>query len=90
MLVVFIVSQILDGGFTYGGVQRLGIDVEMNGLLVTMMHAIGPAAALTAAKTLACFCGVILYLTSHYRALAVAAGASIGVAVVPWCIVLLG
>ena len=87
---LFIVVQLMDAGLTYGGILRLGVEVEMNALLVTMIHAIGPIAALAGAKTLACFCGLVLYLNARHRLLAAATGASLGVAVVPWTIVLLG
>lgn len=89
VLAIFIVAQILDAVFTYGGVTRLGVDVEMNVLLATAMRAIGPALTLATAKLVACGCGLFLYWTARHRTLAVAAGLYLGVAVVPWCIVLL-
>ena len=85
---IFLVAQILDALFTYSGVSRLGIDVEMNQLLAGGMRIVGPALTLTAAKIVACLCGFFLYSTARHRALAVAAGLSIGVAVIPWCVVL--
>jgi hypothetical protein len=85
---IFLLAQILDALFTYGGVRRLGIDVEMNLLLAHGMRLIGPGVTLTAAKVIACLCGLFLYSTARHRTLAVAAGLSIGVAVIPWCVVL--
>ena len=84
---IFLVSQVLDALFTYGGVNRLGIDVEMNLLLAEGMRMVGPGLTLTVAKLVACLCGLFLYTTARHRTLAVAAGLSIGVAVVPWCVV---
>ncbi len=84
---IFVISQVLDALFTYGGVHRLGIDVEMNLLLAAGMRVIGPGMTLTVAKLVACLCGYFLYCTARHRTLAVAAGLSIGVAVVPWCVV---
>jgi len=84
---IFLLSQVLDALFTYGGVNRLGIDVEMNQLLANGMRMVGPGLTLTAAKLVACLCGLFLYSTARHRTLAVAAGLSIGVAVVPWCVV---
>jgi hypothetical protein len=84
---IFLISQVLDALLTYGGVSRLGIDVEMNLLLANGMRAIGPGPTLTAAKLVACLCGFFLYSTARHRTLAVAAGLSIGIAVVPWCVV---
>ncbi len=85
---IFLISQVLDALFTYGGVNRLGVDVEMNLLLAHGMRMVGPGLTLTAAKLVACLCGFFLYSTARHRTLAVAAGLSIGVAVVPWCVVL--
>jgi hypothetical protein len=84
---IFLISQVLDALFTYGGVNRLGIDVEMNQLLANGMRMMGPGLTLTAAKLVACLCGFFLYSTARHRTLAVAAGLSIGVAIVPWCVV---
>lgn len=89
VFVIFLVAQVLDALFTYGGVSRLGIDVEMNLLLALGMRTIGPGITLAVAKTIACLCGLFLYATARHRTLAVAAGLSIGVAVVPWCVVFL-
>ncbi len=87
VLLIFLVAQLLDAVLTYGGVSRLGIDVEMNALLAHGMRMIGPAATLTVAKLVACLCGLFLYTTARHRTLAVATGLSVGVAVVPWCLV---
>jgi hypothetical protein len=81
---IFLVTQLLDGVLTYLGVTRLGTDVELNGWLVTLIHAFGAAPALISAKVLACVCGAVLYLTAYHRPLAIATGLYIGVAVVPW------
>jgi hypothetical protein len=86
---IFLIAQVLDALLTYGGVSRLGIDMEMNALLANGMRMIGPGLTLTAAKLVACVCGFFLYSTARHRTLAVAAGLSIGVAVVPWCVVLI-
>ncbi len=84
---IFLIAQVLDALLTYGGVNRLGIEVEMNQLLANGMRMMGPGFTLTAAKLVACLCGFFLYSTARHRTLAVAAGLSIGVAVVPWCVV---
>ncbi len=85
---IFVVAQVLDACFTYGGVSRFGVQIEMNGLLAMAMHSVGPATALVVAKSIACLCGFVLYATSYHRMLAAATGACIGVAVVPWCLIL--
>lgn len=84
VLSLFFLIQLLDGGLTYWGVTRFGIDLEMNALLSGWMHEIGPAATLLVAKLIACGCGVILYRAKYLRPLAAVAGLCLGVAVVPW------
>lgn len=84
VLAIFIVTQMLDGALTYWGVTRYGVDVEMNSLLVATIREIGPAAALLAAKGVACVCGVVLYMNLYFRPLAAVAGLCLGLAVVPW------
>jgi len=81
---LFILIQVLDGALTYWGVTRFGIELEMNTLLSSWMHEVGPAATLLAAKVMACVCGVILYNAQYHRPLAAVAGLCLGIAVIPW------
>jgi hypothetical protein len=90
VLLIFLITQALDGTLTYAGVRQLGIEVEVNQLLVFYMETFGLGFALVGAKTVACACGVVLYVAHYYRPLAVAAGAYIGVAVIPWLLALIG
>ncbi len=89
VLAIFVATQVLDGALTYWGVSRFGVGVEFNSWLATLMTAIGPAPALLAAKSLACFCGVVLFATTSFRVLAVATGWCLGFAVVPWVVLVL-
>jgi hypothetical protein len=84
VLVIFFVTQLLDGWLTYWGVSQFGIGLEMNALLAATMHEVGPGAALVGAKSLACGCGVLLYVHAYWRSLAAMAGLCLGVAVIPW------
>ena len=84
MFVIFIITQLMDGALTYWGVTRFGIDLEMNALLASTMHEIGPGPTLVIAKVLACTCGVVLYSHSYLRPLAAVAGLCLGLAVLPW------
>lgn len=88
VLAIFLIAQLLDGTLTYIGVREFGIEAEGNVLLTTLMHAWGAGPALVAAKTFSITCGVILFAVSVYRVLAAVAGACIGLAVVPWMVVL--
>lgn len=87
MLVIFIGAQFLDGTLTYWGVSHMGLGVEVNALLARLMHAFGAAPVLVGAKLLACACGLILHVNHRHRVLAAAAGTYIGVAVVPWLMI---
>jgi hypothetical protein len=88
VLFIFVIAQALDGTLTYAGIRQMGIDVELNQLLVFYMETFGLGLALVGAKSLACACGLILYVAHYHRPLAVAAGAYLGVAVVPWIVAL--
>ena len=88
VLFVFLVAQALDGTLTYAGVRQMGIGVEGNQLLVFYMETFGIGLALLGAKGLACGCGLILHVTNYHRSLAIAAGAYVGVAVIPWLLAL--
>jgi hypothetical protein len=85
---VFLIAQILDGALTYSGVRHLGMGVEVNQLLVFYMETFGIGLTLVGAKIVACACGLILYVAQYHRPIAVAAGAHLGVAVVPWLLAL--
>ena len=87
VLAIFVVTQLLDGVLTYWGVTRFGVELEMNSLLALSMHFVGPGAALFAAKGLACACGLVLYCNAYLRPLAAVAGLCLGLAVIPWIVV---
>jgi hypothetical protein len=88
VLSVFVLAQALDGALTYIGLHRFGLGLEVNQLLVFYMEIFGIGLTLVGAKGLACACGLILHVTDRHRALAIAAGASLGIAVVPWLLAL--
>jgi hypothetical protein len=52
---IHIILQVIDGLFTYAGVRCLGIGMEVEGnpLIKSLMYAIGPGTALVAVKGLA-------------------------------------
>jgi hypothetical protein len=86
ILALFILTQVLDGALTYWGVTQFGLGIESNAGLVALMKAIGPGAALIAAKSVACLCGLVLFSTASFRVLAAATGWCFGFAVVPWVV----
>ena len=88
VLATFLAVQVMDGILTYWGVQQFGLQTEANGLVATTIQVLGPAPGLVTAKSFACLCGLILYVTERHRPLAVAAGGYIGLAIFPWMTIL--
>ncbi len=84
----FLLTQILDGVFTYAGVSAFGVAAEGNPLLAWLMASYGELLALAGAKILAACCGVALYLLAVDRLLATLTLVYIGAALVPWTLVL--
>jgi hypothetical protein len=69
MLLLFLTAQGYDALFTYTAVQAYGVAAEGNVLIATWMVLVGPLTALVGAKTLACACGVLLYIRGLHRTL---------------------
>ena len=84
LLVVFIALQAADGLLTYAAVERFGTVAEGNPLLATWIVLTGSATALIGAKTMACLCGAVLYVTGVHHVLAGLSVLYLFAAVVPW------
>ena len=84
---VFLTAQVLDGMLTLWGIGLFGVTVEANVLIATTVEAIGPHRAVLSAKLLAIACGFILYRTASYQPLAIGTGLYVGVAVIPWLLI---
>jgi hypothetical protein len=89
-LAAFLLVQALDGALTITGIRRYGDTVEANVFVWTLVRAWGDIHGVAAAKAFAAACGLMLYLAGSYRLLAVAAGAHIALAIIPWLITLAG
>ena len=87
-VVAFLVSQILDGIFTYIGVTTYGIGIEANPLIAELMTQLGHGPGLFSAKLLAAVLGICLHLRAIHRAVAVLAAFYLTVAVAPWALIL--
>jgi uncharacterized membrane protein len=83
-VVVFLITQALDGMLTYVGVSLMGLHMEANPLLAWLMGSMGHGAALTSAKVLAGGFGVLLHLSSVHRVVAALAAFYLIVAIIPW------
>lgn len=89
VIVLFFVTQALDGGLTYVGVRMFGPDIEANPLLHWLMLQFGEGPALAGAKMAAAAFGIILHLASVHRALALLTAFYISAAILPWATLLL-
>jgi Domain of unknown function (DUF5658) len=89
VIVVFLLAQAADGVLTYVGVSTLGVHLEANPLLASLMDYFGHATAVTGAKLVACGLGISLHLIGVHRVLAVLTGIYLLAAVLPWAGLLL-
>ena len=83
-IMLFLVVQAADGAFTYIGVNMLGLGVEANPLLVTLMVTLGAVPALVGAKALAAGLGIALHLLGVHRIVAALTAIYAAGAVIPW------
>jgi len=88
VLVVFLLSQCLDGVLTYIGVVTFGIAIEANPLIAWLMTHLGHGVALMSAKALAASLGVALHLYRNHSAVALLAIFYFAFAVGPWIVIL--
>ncbi|HQZ41077.1 MAG: hypothetical protein IT180_08735 [Acidobacteria bacterium] len=70
ILLLFLVTQLWDGIFTYVAVDAHGLGAEGNALMASWMAIIGPAPTLLAAKLGAAAGGLLLYARGVHGALA--------------------
>ncbi len=89
VIVLFLLAQAADGVMTYVGVTTLGVHLEANPLLASLMDSIGHGPAVAAAKVVASGLGISLHLIGVHRVLAVLTGVYLLAAVLPWAGLLL-
>ncbi len=87
-LVAFLLSQVLDGAFTYLGISLYGPSIEGNPIVGWLMSRLGQGPTLTAIKVTASTLGITLHLISVHRVVAVLALLYMGAAVLPWAAIL--
>lgn len=88
VIVVFLLSQVFDGAFTYLGIMTFGIGIEANPLIIALMTHLGHGAALMTAKLVAASLGIGLHLRGTHAAVAALAFFYVAVAVLPWTVIL--
>ena len=83
VILLFLVSQVLDGTFTYLGVSAFGLS-EGNPIIAYYMthHGVGPS--VTVAKMLAIVCSMVLHLLGLHRTLGLLTLMYLSMAVLPW------
>jgi hypothetical protein len=84
VIVLFFVSQALDGAFTYIGILTWGPTIEGNPLLAWLMASVGPGVALAGAKLAAAGFGMILHLAAVHRVVAILTAIYVSAALLPW------
>jgi len=84
VFVLFLVSQCLDGIFTYVGVLTFGLGIEANPLVSALMLQFGHGAGLLGAKMLAISLGIALHLRQVHAALAALTAFYVAAAILPW------
>ena len=89
VIVLFLLAQAADGVMTYVGVTTLGVHLEANPLLASLMNLFGQGAAVAGAKVLASGLGISLHLIGVHRVLAILTGVYFFAAVLPWAGLLL-
>ncbi len=87
-LVLFLVTQALDGVLTYVGVTVYGLRMEGNPIIGWLMAAIGHGPALAAAKLTAGSFDVVLHLSAVHKAVALLAAFYLAIAVLLWAAIL--
>jgi hypothetical protein len=88
IIIVFLVSQALDGVLTYLGLRQFGPAVEANPLISSVMPLLGQGMTLAFVKLFASSLGAILHVTGVHRAVALLTALYLGAAVVPWAALL--
>ena len=88
LLAFFALVQVADAWLTVVGVNRYGVGAEANPMLALPIVLLGPAAALTIAKSLAVFGATVLYRLSRHFLLAMLTLTYVVVAIMPWALAL--
>ena len=84
VIVLFLLTQAADGVLTYVGVTTMGLHIEANPLLLSLMSYLGEGVGVTAAKVVAGGLGITLHLVGVHRIIAVLTGIYIVGAILPW------
>lgn len=84
VITAFVLTQVLDGLFTYWGVSVGGLEVEANPIVRWAMAAVGVALGLTLAKLVVIGLGTFLYLRQVHKLVAILTAFYVIFVVFPW------
>ena len=90
VLLVFILTQVADGLFTYFGIRTFGTAIEGNPLVAWYVAAYGAGVALVGAKGFAVACGFALHLRAMHRTIGALILVYVTAALLPWSQLLIG
>ena len=83
-VVVFLLTQCLDGVFTYLGVSMWGPGIEANPLIVSAIGSVGILGGVGAAKIVAISFGIMLHLRRVHNLVAMLTVIYVTGAILPW------
>jgi hypothetical protein len=84
---VFLLTQLLDGVYTYFGVRTFGMHAEGNPIIATLITHLGNGPTLLSAKVAASGMGICLYLCGTHALVALLAGLYLAASITPWTLI---
>ena len=90
VLLLFILTQVADGLFTYLGIRTFGAAIEGNPLVAWYVAVYGAGVALVGAKGFAVACGFALHVRSMHRTIGALILVYVTAALLPWSQLLIG
>jgi len=89
IVVTFLITQCLDGVFTYLGVAIWGPGIEANPLISSAMGVVGVLYGVAGAKAVAIGFGIVLHLRRVHNLVAALTAIYFAAAILPWAAVFL-
>jgi hypothetical protein len=84
VVLTFVLTQCLDGVFTYLGVATWGLEIEANPLISSAMGTVGVAYGVASAKAIAIGFGMVLHLRRVHNLVAALTAIYVAAAILPW------
>lgn len=87
VLLLFVLTQVADGAFTYLGIKTFGAAIEANPLVAWYVAAYGAGIAVIGAKGFAVACAFALHLRAMHRTIGALTLVYVTAALWPWSMV---